>query len=257
MLHLHLVQVKLQTNTKFLGPIDCFKRVVKREGLIGLFSGIGPPLLISTAVNAIVFTSYNYTLKFFKPEEGEDDWKPNLIQMFLSGCTGGFAQSFITGPGELLKIRLQTNKEIKTSYGAIKKIIKTSGPLGIYRGLTATIYREVPAFGGYFTTYYTTMDLIGDRFGKILPSFIAGGLAGVVSWAIIYPIDIAKSLIQMSDTSSTSTVTILRELYQKHGIKYLYRGLGTTIVRSLPVNAVVFPVYEFVSAFLSNYVAET
>jgi solute carrier family 25 (mitochondrial carnitine/acylcarnitine transporter), member 20/29 len=249
--------VKLQTNTKFLGPFDCCKRVIKREGLIGLFSGIGPPLLISTAVNAIVFTSYNYTLKLFKPEEGEDDWKPNLIQMFLSGCTGGLAQSFITGPGELLKIRLQTNKEIKTSYGAMKKIVKTSGPLGIFRGLSATIYREVPAFGGYFTTYYTTMDLMGDRFGKILPSFIAGGLAGVVSWATIYPIDIAKSMIQMSDTSSTSTVKVLRELQQKHGWRYLYRGLGTTIVRSLPVNAVVFPVYEFVSSFLSNYVAET
>jgi solute carrier family 25 (mitochondrial carnitine/acylcarnitine transporter), member 20/29 len=248
--------VKLQTNTKFSGPVDCLKRVVRKEGVIGLFRGIGPPLMISTAVNAIVFTSYNYTLRWFQRGDKQDE-KATILQMFLAGSTGGLAQSLITGPGELLKIRLQTSEKIKTSFGVAKNIISTSGPLGLYRGFFATAYREVPAFGSYFTTYYTMMDLMGDSFGEILPSFVAGGMAGAVSWAIVYPIDIAKTTIQMSETTTTaSTWTVLKEQYALRGRRGLYRGLGTTIVRSLPVNAVVFPVYEFVSSFLEAYVSE-
>lgn len=252
--------MKLQTDSKFKGPIDCFKRVLKKEGPIGFFSGIGPPLVLSAAVNAIIFTCYNYTLKFLTRNNGilgESERKPVFWQMFVAGSTGGLAQSFITGPGELVKIRLQTNKEIRTSYGVIKNILKTNGPLGLFRGYFATLYREVPAFGSYFTTYYTMIDLMGDNFGDVFPSFVAGGMAGAVSWAIVYPIDIAKTLIQMSERSSTSTLKVLTEQYNQHGVRHLYRGLGTTVVRSLPVNAVVFPVYECVSALLSDYVAES
>jgi solute carrier family 25 (mitochondrial carnitine/acylcarnitine transporter), member 20/29 len=217
---------------------------------------MGPPLMISTAVNAIVFTSYNYTLRWF--QKGKEDEKATILQMFLAGAAAGLTQAFITSPGELLKIRLQTNDKVKTSFGVAKQIVRSSaGPLGLYRGFFATVYREVPAFGSYFTTYYTTMALLGDSFGDILPSFLAGGMAGAVSWAIVYPIDIAKTTIQMSETSSASTFTVLREQYTQRGIRSLYRGLGTTMVRSLPVNAVVFPVYEFVSSFLETYVTET
>lgn len=176
--------------------------------------------------------------------------------MFFAGSVAGFSQSFLTGPGELIKIRLQTDKLNKSSLDVIKKLIKTSGIKGLFRGYTATCFREIPAFGSYFTSYYTMIDLMGDKFGEILPSFIAGGFAGAISWGVVYPIDIAKTIIQMSETSSTSTFHILKEYYKNHGWRSLYRGLGTTVVRSLPVNAVVFPVYETVSTLLGEYSEE-
>lgn len=183
----------------------------------------------------------------------DEETKATISQMFIAGSAAGFSQSFLTGPGELIKIRLQTDKLNTSSYDVIKKIIKTSGIKGLFRGYITTCYRELPAFGSYFTSYYTMIDLMGDQFGEVLPSFVAGGFAGAISWAIVYPIDIAKTMIQMSETSSTSTFQTLKYYYQSHGWRSLYRGLGTTIVRSLPVNAVVFPVYETVSSLLSEY----
>ncbi len=224
--------------------------MVKKDGFIGLFSGMGPPLLTSAAVNAVVFTSYGSALKFLK---GETEGKATFPQMFFAGTIAGLCQSWITGPGELFKIRLQTNSNYHNSFEVMKDIYRSSGIRGVFRGYVATCYRELPAFGSYFTTYYWTLDQLGDQFGEILPSFIAGGCAGAISWALVYPVDIAKTIIQMDEKSSNSAFTVLRQQYQKHGGRYLYRGLGTTVVRSLPVNAVVFPVYETVSTLLNQY----
>lgn len=238
----------MQTSDLYKGPIDCFNQLVKNEGVKGLFSGMGPPLLTSIVVNAIIFTSYQYTLKFLR--RGVEG-KETPFQMFAAGMSAGFAQSFLTAPAELLKIRLQTDNRYHNSIDVARQILKKHGFGGFYRGYMSTLYRELPAFGSYFTTYYLVMDAL-EGMGEVLPSFIAGGCAGAASWSIVYPIDIAKTTIQMSDVSSKSTVVVLREMWVSHGFKYLYRGLGTTIVRSLPVNAVVFPVYEFMVKTLSQ-----
>lgn len=245
------IKVRLQTNPAYKGPIDCFRHIMKSEGASTLFSGMAPPLMTSVFVNAIIFSSYGYTIRYLTDNE-EKLATPS--QMFIGGTIAGFAQSFICCPCELVKIRLQTDAQhYSGTFDACKKIFKTKGIPGLYRGYVCTLYREVPAFGAYFMTYYCMLDAIGDQFGEILPSFVAGGMAGAVSWSMIYPVDIAKSIIQMNDKSSTSTLTVLKDLYRQDGLKLLYRGLGTTIVRSLPVNAVVFPVYELSVKFLSAF----
>ena len=197
--------------------------------------------MTSVALNAIIFSSYGYSIRYLTDENEE----PSPSQMMIAGMAAGLAQSFICSPCELLKIRLQVDHQYKSALDVYKSIMKTNGVLGLYRGFVTTLYREVPAFGVYFTTYYTMLEALGDEtFGEILPSFLAGGMAGAVSWTLIYPIDIAKSIIQMNNKSSSSLVKVLRDLHRKEGLKVFYRGLGTTIARSLPVNAVVFPVYE-------------
>mmetsp|Transcript_3962 Transcript_3962/g.6200 ORF Transcript_3962/g.6200 Transcript_3962/m.6200 type:complete len:285 (-) Transcript_3962:170-1024(-) len=249
------IKVRLQTTTSYKGPVDCVKRIIKAEGFSSLFSGMLPPLMTSVFVNAIIFTSYGYTLRLLK--KGDDDKPATPSQMFLAGMTAGFCQSWLMSPSELIKIRLQSAEcQYRGTLHAARDIIRTGGITGIYRGYVSTLYREVPAFGAYFMTYYCMMDAIDDKLGDVLPSFIAGGAAGAVSWIMIYPIDIAKTKIQMSDSSPRSTLVVLKDICRVHGLRYLYRGLGTTIVRSLPVNAVVFPVYEFSSAALNAFVDE-
>lgn len=33
-------------------------------------------------------------------------------------------------------------------------------------------------------------------------------------------------------------------MYQKHGVGYFFRGLGTCLVRAFPVNSITFVVYK-------------
>ena len=63
------------------------------------------------------------------------------------------------------------------------------------------------------------------------------------------PFDIIKTRIQTApwDTPRTDLkiVNITRALIRENGWRYMFRGLGVTLVRAFPVNATVFPVYEF------------
>lgn len=71
----------------------------------------------------------------------------------------------------------------------------------------------------------------------------AGGLCGVVSWALIYPIDSAKSIYQrnclMHRTGDATKPKI------QFSNRRMYRGIGVSMSRSAIVNAIFFSVFEF------------
>ena len=148
----------------------------------------------------------------------------------------------------------------------------------MYRGLLATVYRQFPSFVIYFGSY----DVIKSTLLKqqqlqqlqqqqLLASIIAGGIAGSLSWAVIYPLDLIKTRIQsLSPTTATTTATrrssyyhlirteqsmiqsITTNVINQHGWKALYSGFGITILRAFPVNAVIFPTYELALATLQH-----
>jgi hypothetical protein len=228
---------------EYAGPVDCFQKIMKYEGFTKLFSGMLPPLATSSIVNAVIFSTYGFVSKALAG--GAD--KPQLSNIYISGCVGGFAQTFIACPCELVKIRLQAKTEGKQCMRKIMKdIFHSQGLRGFFRGYESTFYRDTPAFGAYFLSYYMMMERLEKPLGSVMAAFVSGGAAGAVSWAVIYPMDIVKSKIQMScfDVPVKSTFTMIRDIYNTNGIKALYRGCGTTILRSFPVNAVLFPVYE-------------
>lgn len=138
--------------------------------------------------------------------------------------------------------------------------------LGLYRGWCVTAWREIPAFGGYFALYDIFKDALSSFFASRAgitesemaaqnhssvwaSSALAGGTTGALTWAVIYPFDIIKTRIQTSplDTplAKRKLLAVGRNIVEKEGASALFRGLNITIIRAFPVNAIVFPVYEF------------
>lgn len=77
---------------------------------------------------------------------------------------------------------------------------------------------------------------------KFNPSF---SLLGVVSWTIIYPVDMLKSRIQVdgiTSTKYTNAYDCLQKTINSGGVSSLFRGLTPTVIRAFPVNAVTFAV---------------
>jgi hypothetical protein len=82
----------------------------------------------------------------------------------------------------------------------------------LYNGYMATIYREVPAYSVYFSSYYYFKDIWTNAYliskSPVPPhcnnnyvttvSACSGALAGVLSWMVIYPIDVAETPIQLN-----------------------------------------------------------
>ena len=74
------------------------------EGFKGFYKGMGSPLITIPIVNSIVFASYEFAKRMMGVQIGEEC---TFSQSLIAGMFGGFMNSFILSPIELVKCKLQ------------------------------------------------------------------------------------------------------------------------------------------------------
>ncbi|KAJ7592900.1 mitochondrial carrier domain-containing protein [Mycena floridula] len=83
-----------------------------------------------------------------------------------------------------------------------------------------------------------------------LAAALAGALGGCFSTAVVYPLDVAKTRIQAlpkgKHQESLSMLTVLLQVFNKEGIKGLYRGFGATMLNTFSMQYAYFFFYSFV-----------
>ena len=83
---------------------------------------------------------------------------------------------------------------------------------------------------------------------------LCGGIAGVATWASVFPLDVIKTRLQaqtsgicpegrpllpsQSNRWELNSFQVARESYRNEGMKVFYRGLGICSIRAFIVNAV-------------------
>jgi len=258
------VKVKLQTqdfrNPRYSGTFDCFRKTVRKTGVKGLYSGIASPLAGVGGINAIIFGVQGYTNRLFPDQNA-------LSSHFYAGMCAGFAQSFICSPVELTKTLLQIQSDkggpakYKGTFDCLSQIYKQKGVRGVFKGQLITIMRETPAFGTYFLSYEMFSRITsgaetsaGAGIGAIL---LSGGLAGMSSWFISYPVDVIKSRLQSDGVFGAAKYSgildcVLKSL-REEGIRVFFRGLNSTMIRAFPTNAATFFVVSYVTKLLTQY----
>lgn len=252
------VKVHLQTQDHhkplYRGTVDCFRKIIAREGIHGLYRGMSSPMAGVAAVNAIVFGVYgNIQRRTSDPD--------SLRSHFIAGTAAGLAQSVICSPMELIKTRLQLQENLP------KGAFKFNGPIdctrhiwrterfrGIFRGLGITAARDMPGFSSYFVSYELMVRSVANPSPFCI--LMAGGLAGTISWLLTFPIDVIKSRLQADGMSGKSqyrgVVDCLRKSYAEEGLGFLSRGLASTLLRAFPMNAVCFLVVAYVMKFFDD-----
>jgi len=179
-----------------------FRRVIvdtySLEGVRGFYKGMGSPLFTVPLINSIVFASYEFAKRIQGVPIGKDG---NFVQSLNAGMFAGFVNSFVLSPIELVKCRLQIQRESKASAyykgptDCVRKIIREEGiGHGLFKGLVASFLREVPCYAGQFGSFYLTKKLLAKAQGldctsKLGPGscMVAGGVAGFFSWLVSYP----------------------------------------------------------------------
>lgn len=241
----------------------CFRSIVYHEGFNGVFRGLSSPLVggaLETGVNYGIFESVLPHLNHL----------PDPIAVPVSAATAGFFLSWIVSPAELIKCRLQLGAaDVVHSYtgpvDCIRQVVRSEGLRGLFRGVTGTLAREMPGNAVYFGSYKALREVLlpGKRqqnktannssnsikqpgnnslWSTLLDAtsaITAGALSGMIMWATVLPIDVAKTRIQTAWPGSARDVGIatqLRNMYREGGRKVLYAGLAPTLIRAAPAN---------------------
>ncbi|XP_043801182.1 congested-like trachea protein isoform X1 [Apis laboriosa] len=260
---LDTIKVRLQTmpipgpNGVLLynGTIDCAKKTIAKEGIRGLYKGMGAPLCGVAPIFAISF--YGFGLGKQLVQRNNEELTP--FQLFYAGAFSGIFTTIIMAPGERIKCLLQTQQGIKSKYSGpidcMKQLYKEGGIKSIYKGTCATLLRDVPASGMYFMTYECLKKWMSSEEGKlgILQTIMAGGFAGITNWIVGMPPDVLKSRLQSAPDSTfkNGIRDVFIILMKEEGPKALYKGCVPVMLRAFPANAACFLGFEIAMNFLN------
>ena len=139
----------------------------------------------------------------------------------LFGKIVGIVLSLVVCPVDHVKTRMQTASVVTAAVGlsplsllrVVGDILGSHGIVVLYRGLIMTVARQCPRLATYFGLYDTArsvllpslwrrrrkydgnVDGVGGRWDELLASLVASNLAGALSWAIVYPLNLIKTRV--------------------------------------------------------------
>ncbi|KAI9496456.1 mitochondrial carrier domain-containing protein [Zychaea mexicana] len=255
-----LVKTRMQNQrSKVVGELlyknsfDCFKKVIKNEGFAGLYRGLGPQLVGVAPEKAIKLTVNDFVRnKLTNKETGEIKF---YHEMIAGGAAGG-SQVVFTNPLEIVKIRLQIQGEQAKNSGVPRRsaiwIVKHLGIVGLYKGASACLLRDVPFSAIYFPAY---AHLKRDMFHEgpnhkltISELLMAGAIAGMPAAYFTTPADVIKTRLQVEARSGQTTYTGIADaaskIFKEEGFKAFFKGGPARIFRSSPQFGVTLTVYE-------------
>lgn len=260
---LDTIKVRLQLDQgKFKGAWDCAVQTVQKEGFFALYKGkfhvcgdtlractlnsdlgMASPLIGIGAVNALLFAA-NSNIKSRLQTHPEEVL--SLDKIALAGAGAGIVNSILASPVELLKIKMQAQFGSKSVNGqrhfsgpidCAKYLIQRDGVShGLFRGMYATILREIPAYAGFYAGFEATKRFLTKdqkEEANIAQLMTAGAVGGIGYWTFCYPLDVVKSVVQNQEKPPRGlyVTSVMKQIYVRDGLGGLFRGFVPSVLR--------------------------
>ena len=235
-----------------LGSASSTKTPPLMRGAIG-------PVATAGAVQSIYFACYDTVRRGVG--DSENDCECPLGVVFLGGTLGGLCISPMTCVIARVKILQQSGYAPEGRVGIVPVVRDTlarGGVRSLGRGFLINTVME--SGRGYYMVIFALLKkrFVGGGDERDLPVWkraLAGAGAGVAAWAVIYPLDTVKSIVQAQrpDGSALETArSVAARLYREGGVRRLYRGLSVNLIRAGPVAGVLLPLYDVTLATLRS-----
>uniref|UniRef100_A0A0N4Z0M0 Mitochondrial carrier domain-containing protein n=1 Tax=Parastrongyloides trichosuri TaxID=131310 RepID=A0A0N4Z0M0_PARTI len=179
----------------------------------------------------------------------ESNFDKPLIIDFIAGSAAGVGMCLSGHPLDTIKVHIQSapaNAKIGI-FSCTKNIIKTFGPMGLYRGvlspLSSTPLINATVFAGEsFCSRFIRRDL-----NPVISTFMSGFCAGAFQTVVLCPTDVIKLKMQLTNTK-LNTVCMTRHILETSGIGSLFRGFWITLYRDAPAYGVYFSSFEYLTS---------
>jgi solute carrier family 25, member 39/40 len=239
------------------GMADAMRKIVRTDGVRGLWRGLNATLAMAVPTTAMYFTIYE---AFMAQHDAyfatRGDAGGNGGAAAVAGAAARLVTATVASPVELARVRIQAGAQ-GSVVSILRDVHRNSGLKSLWRGLGPTLIRDAPFSAIYWSVYETLKDpvrsplprelLVGDhKFGGYLCSGVgAGSLAAIVT----VPADVVKTrrqaaILAQSTSGATSTLDISRIIVREEGLRGLFRGIGPRVVKVAPSCAIMMGSYE-------------
>ncbi|GMH32952.1 hypothetical protein BSKO_00786 [Bryopsis sp. KO-2023] len=151
----------------YSGMRDAAAKIVKRNGLGGLYSGFRVTLVEVIPYSAIQFAAYDSLNAVADRAMGSNEANRNGVQTFTCGLVAGIASKLATHPLDVAKKRFQIAglkrnsiygkqidmKGVRSLLGLLTKICREEGVAGLWKGCLPNIVKAGPAAAVTFVSY--------------------------------------------------------------------------------------------------------
>lgn len=214
----------------FHSTIDGLRKIARNEGFTTLWRGLSPTLIMAIPANIIYFTGYEWLR--YNTQSPIQRTVPEPYAPLAAGAAARVLAATSVSPIELFRTRLQASHgesaagHLKDTFASITDMVATHGYRSLWRGLTLTLWRDVPFSGMYWWGYETIrgkltdarerhrgreLDLGDTGRGKarrrsqsrenhrdtFTDSFIAGAGSGAIASLVTMPFDVGKTRTQV------------------------------------------------------------
>ncbi|XP_058828742.1 mitoferrin [Topomyia yanbarensis] len=148
-----VVKQRLQMyNSPYRSILHCARVVYQTEGLRAFYRSYSTQLVMNIPYSAIQFPTYEFLQKRLNKD---NNYNPPVHM--VAGGAAGAAASALTTPLDVCKTLLNTQEDgagqTRGLIQAAKKIYRTAGPLGFFKGLQARVLYQMPATAICWSTY--------------------------------------------------------------------------------------------------------
>ncbi|XP_017667919.1 mitochondrial glutamate carrier 1 [Pipra filicauda] len=255
---------------------DCLIKTIRSEGYFGMYRGAAVNLTLVTPEKAIKLAAND----FFRHHLSKDGKKLTLMKEMLAGCGAGTCQVIVTTPMEMLKIQLQDAGRIAaqkklmaaqaqlssspaagaaepvvetrtTATQITRELLRSKGIAGLYKGLGATLLRDVPFSIVYFPLF-ANLNKLGQKDPNVKApfyvSFLSGCVAGSTAAVAVNPCDVIKTRLQslqrgVNEDTYSGILDCTKKIWQKEGPTAFFKGAYCRALVIAPLFGIAQVVY--------------
>jgi solute carrier family 25 protein 39/40 len=208
--------------------LDGLRKIARNEGITTLWRGLSPTLVMTVPANIIYFTGYDW-LRFNQQSPINQRFSDNYSPL-VAGALARTIAAGVVSPIEMFRTRMQASQSTGGGHFAetvklVGEMVASHGYTSLWRGLTLTLWRDVPFSGIYWWGYETVRAALTDarekgrgrdlgrngskararsrsqsrenRTATFLDSFTAGATSGAVASILTMPFDVGKTRRQI------------------------------------------------------------
>ncbi|KAL8853304.1 MAG: hypothetical protein Q9221_001780 [Calogaya cf. arnoldii] len=243
--------------------LDAVRRIVQREGITGLYSGLDSALFGISVTNFVYYYWYEWTRAFFERaaiRSSRASKKLTTVESMIAGAIAGSATVLITNPIWVVNTRMtarqsesssddeslpgtgskSTLKKKPSTIATLLSLFRTEGPQALFAGVLPALVLVINPILQY--TIFEQLKNVLEKRRRVTPKdiFLLGALGKLLATSITYPYITIKSRMHVKEGKQEGMGSALKRAVREEGWGGLYKGIGPKVTQSVITAAFLF-----------------